>query len=62
MEILVRLTAEEVDFLTRVLEERHKELFSEIHHADSHDFKVLLRDHEKLLQTLLEKLSAQAVP
>lgn len=61
MEITLRLTAEEADFLTHILEERHKELLSEIHHAHHHDFKVVLRDREKLLESLLEKLSTVAL-
>lgn len=58
------LTVEEHELLLSILEQRQRELWKEIRHTDSRDFKELLRRHEKLLDALLSRLqiaTAQAV-
>ena len=52
------LTAEEQDLLLHILEQRHRELLTEISHTHHHDFKVTLRRNEKLLESLLNRLRA----
>jgi len=50
------LTAEEQELLFAILEQRHRELQKEISHTDHHDFKLVLRKNEKLLECILSHL------
>jgi hypothetical protein len=50
------LTTEEQELLLNILERRHGELQKEISHTDHHEFKMVLRKNEKLLESLLNRL------
>jgi hypothetical protein len=50
------LTDNETRVLIQTLEERLRELRNEIIHTSTHDYKVLLRDRERVLQCLRDKL------
>jgi len=52
------LNSEEGRFLMEVLEERHRELLREISRTSHHDFKLILKNNEKLLESVLNKLRA----
>lgn len=52
------LTAEEKELLMGILEERHRELLREISRTDRHEFKLVLRKNEKLLESVVNKLRA----
>jgi hypothetical protein len=52
----VALTDSEVRALIQTLEERLQQLRIEIVHTSTHDFKELLRDRERVLQCLHDKL------
>ena len=53
MDITLHLTTEELELLFHILEERHKELLTEIRHIDHHDFKLVLRKRAELLELLV---------
>lgn len=55
------LTTEEHELLLSILEQRHRELQTEISHTDHHEFKVLLRRHETLLESMLSRLRMASV-
>jgi hypothetical protein len=50
------LTPEEHEFLTSILEQRHRELLNEISHTDHQKFKQTLRENQKLLESILNRL------
>ena len=50
------LSAEEKELVMSILEERHRELLREMSRTDRHDFKLVLRKNEKLLESVLNKL------
>jgi len=50
------LSSEEGKFLMEVLEERHHELLRELAHTDHRDFKLILKNNRKLLESILDKL------
>jgi hypothetical protein len=52
----LHLSAEERELLAEVLEERHTELMREIFRTDHHDFRLLLKRKEKILQAIMEKV------
>ena len=52
----ISLTAEERKLLIDVLEERHRELLREISRATHNQFKLALKENEKLLQSVIGKL------
>ncbi|HVO79902.1 MAG TPA: hypothetical protein VMT28_04180 [Terriglobales bacterium] len=54
----VTITPEEMELLIEVLEEHHRELLREISRASHHDFKLVLRKKEKLLESVLVRLRA----
>jgi len=57
------LSTQENELLLEILLERHRELQREISHTDHHEFKVVLRKKEKLLESILIRLrAAQLVP
>lgn len=55
------LSDEEQEFLSNILEERHRELLEEIAHTDRREFKEGLRRTEKLLESLVVRLKGTAV-
>ena len=57
MELII--TTDEKELLKQILEERHHELRKEIFHTDHHQFKQVLKDKERLMESLLEKLGAR---
>jgi hypothetical protein len=52
----ITLTDNETRILIQTLEERLRELRNEIIHTSTHDYKILLRDRERVLQCLHDKL------
>jgi hypothetical protein len=52
----LELTDREVRVLIQVLEERLRELRLEIIHTSTHDYKIILKDRERVLQCLHDKL------
>lgn len=54
----VTLTFAENELLLQILEERYRELQKEICHTDHHEFKLVLRKNEQLLESVLNKLRA----
>lgn len=54
----VNFTFEENELLLQILEERLREFQKEICRTDHHDFKLVLRKKEKLLESVLNKLRA----
>lgn len=52
----IDLTATELQFLIEILAERRRQLQAEIIHTDHKEFKLRLRNKEKLLDELLSKL------
>lgn len=54
----VTITPEEMDLLIEILEEHHRELLREISRTSHHDFKLVLRKKERLLESVLLRLRA----
>jgi len=54
----LRLTEQEKQLLTELLQEQHKHLLHEIARAHHHDFKVTLRDRCTVLEGMMEKMGA----
>lgn len=52
----VELTLAEAQFLADILEEHHRQLQLEIIHTDHKDFKMRLREKEKILDALIDKI------
>lgn len=52
------LSSEEEKFLMEVLQERHRELLRELARTSHRDFKTVLKENAKLLESILEKLRA----
>lgn len=52
----VTLTENEIRALVQTLDERLQQLRIEIVHTSTHDFKVILKDRERVLQCLHDKL------
>lgn len=52
----VTLSSEEQQLLMKVLEERHRELLREISRATHHEFKIVLQNNAKLLESVVNKL------
>lgn len=55
------LTTEEQELLLNILEQRHRELQTEISHTDHREFKGLLRRQETLLESMLSRLRMASV-
>jgi len=55
------LSDEEQELLLNILEQHHRELFNEIAHTDSREFKQGLRKDEQLLDSLVRRLRGTAV-
>ena len=54
----VTITPEEMELLIEILEERHRDLLREISRTSHHEFKLVLRKKEKLLELVLLRLRA----
>jgi len=52
------LTSDERELLMEVLEEHHREFLWEISRTKHHEFKLALKDKEKLLVSVIDKLRA----
>jgi hypothetical protein len=52
----ISLTTKEKELLIDVLEERHRELLREISRTTHNQFKLALKDNEKLLRSVIDKL------
>jgi hypothetical protein len=55
------LSAEEREFLSKTLEQCHRELLNEIAHTDHREFKMGLLKDEKLLDALICRVRGTAV-
>lgn len=55
------LTTDEQALLLSILERRHRELEKEISHTDHREFKVSLRNQERLLESILSRLQAASI-
>jgi len=54
------LTEEERELLLTIMEQRYRVIQIEIAHTDHHEFKVLLRRREELLESILNRLQTPA--
>ena len=54
--MVLTLTSEEEELLLRILEQHHRALPEEIWHTDHREFRLALREDEKLLESLLTHL------
>jgi hypothetical protein len=50
------LTCEENELLLEILQERYRDLQKEIRRTDHHEFKLVLKNKEILLESVLNKL------
>ena len=50
------LTTEERDILTRLLEQRHREISKEISHTDNREFREFLRKNDNTIEGILTQL------
>ena len=50
------LSSEEGKFLLEVLEERHRGLLRELPRTSHREFKIMLKNNEKLLESILNKM------
>jgi trehalose utilization protein len=57
---VLTLSDKEHGLLQEILEERQRRLLVQIAHADHHDFKVLLKEREELVESLLGRLAVAA--
>lgn len=55
------LTSQEHELLLRILEQHYQGLLKEIWHTDHREFKHALREDEKLLESLLNRLRETVV-
>ena len=53
----IKFSDEELQLLLEILAEQHRELLHEISRTDHHEFKMLLRQKETLLESMLDKLA-----
>jgi hypothetical protein len=53
----LELTDKERDYLTTLLEARHREKLHELHHTDRGEYKTLLKAEIALIEELRSKLS-----
>jgi hypothetical protein len=54
----LKLSAEQRDLLCEILEERQRELEREIARTDHREFKLMLRQKESVLESVLVQLGA----
>lgn len=50
------LNKDEQELLCRILEQHHRGLLKEIWHTDNREFRLALREDERLLESLLNRL------
>lgn len=50
------LTIEEREILTRLLEQRHREISKEISHTDNREFREFLRKNDNTIEGILTQL------
>lgn len=50
------LSSAEQQMLARLFEEQYRELIREIHHTDTAEFRRTLREKQKMLESLMEKV------
>ncbi len=50
------LNTQEHELLCRILEQHHRELLKEIWHTDNREFRLALREEEKVLESLVNRL------
>jgi hypothetical protein len=55
------LSAQEQHLLEQILEARYRALQKEIAHTDHREFKQTLRDNEKLIEAMLERLRTASI-
>jgi len=55
------LSVEEHQLLLRILEQHHRGLLNEIWHTDHREFKLILREDERLLELLVNRLKELSV-
>ena len=55
------LTTEEREILTRLLEQRHREISKEISHTDNREFREFLRKNEETIEGILNQLRGTPV-
>jgi len=55
----LQLSPAEQQLLTNLVEERYRTLLIEIRHTDSYSFKQALRDRQKLMESVLDKVNAK---
>ncbi len=59
--MILELTPQERDMLVEMIAREISDLGSEIHHTDSRDYREDLKARRKLLQDLLDRMSAVPV-
>ncbi len=52
----IELSDSEIEILADIIEQSYDELRIEIRHTDSHDYKEKLKQKERVLELLLQKL------
>ena len=52
----VMLTDEELEYLRELLHREVPNLREEIHHTDDHDYREFLKERERFVKALVEKL------
>jgi hypothetical protein len=57
--MVLNLSDRERDYLLELLDAAQKEKLHELHHADSHDFKSVLRQRMGLIDSLRAKLEPE---
>ncbi|HKF02916.1 MAG TPA: hypothetical protein VKB49_11415 [Candidatus Sulfotelmatobacter sp.] len=55
------LTTEEREILTRLLEQRYREISKEISHTDNREFREFLRKNEDTIEGILNQLRGAPV-
>ena len=53
------LSCNERELLLEVLEEHHRELLREIARTEHHEFKHVLKNKEKVLESIIDRLERQ---
>lgn len=54
------VTDQERSLLRELVEERQKQIIQELDHTDSRDYRELLRDRLRTLESILAKVQSQA--
>jgi vacuolar-type H+-ATPase subunit E/Vma4 len=59
-ELSLTLTHAETELLREILEQHQRRMLREIARADHHDYKVILKRKESVLQSVLDRLMVAA--